>query len=133
MSISRVMAIIYAVLTLGTVLFQLALVAGAPLGAYVMGGTQPAVLSATYRVAEAVQAGILVLLALVVLSRARLMLPSWDKASRALVWVAVAVSALSSAGNLIVARGGERAIWAPVALALLASSLTVALGKSPRS
>jgi hypothetical protein len=44
-----------------------------------------------------------------------------------LIWVAVAVSALSVLLNAITRSTGERRIWLPVALTLLLSSVTVAL------
>jgi hypothetical protein len=50
-----------------------------------------------------------------------------DRWARRLAWLAVAIGALSSVLNLITPSGGERLIWAPVALLLLATSLRVAL------
>ena len=44
----------------------------------------------------------------------------------ALVWWVVALEAVSLVLNLITQSAGERAIWAPVALLLLASSTVVA-------
>ena len=41
MDIASVAAIIYAAITVGVVVFQLALAAGAPWGAYAMGGASP--------------------------------------------------------------------------------------------
>lgn len=77
------------------------------------------------RVAAAVQALVLASMAAVVLSRAALLMPAWRHASR-LVWVVVAVAAISLVLNLSTPSAGERALWAPVALVMLVSSIVVA-------
>jgi hypothetical protein len=66
-------------------------------------------------------------MAAIVLSRAGLVLAGWFAASRWLVWLVVAFAAVSLLLNLITPSVGERAIWAPVALLLLASSAVVAI------
>jgi hypothetical protein len=43
------------------------------------------------------------------------------------VWVVVAVTAVSLVLNLITPSAGERAIWVPILLILLASSVVVAI------
>ncbi|MRS12242.1 MAG: hypothetical protein EG823_04120 [Actinobacteria bacterium] len=124
----RVAALVFAVTTGVVVAFQLALALGAPWGAYAMGGSFPGVFPTPMRVAAVLQAAILVVLALVVLSRAGVALPQWARPSVWAVWVVVAFSALSLVLNLITPSGGERAIWAPVAAILLGSCVTVATG-----
>jgi hypothetical protein len=66
-------------------------------------------------------------MAVVVLSRAGLVLARWSGMTRWLVWCVVAFAAVSLVLNLITPSAGERAIWAPVALLLLASSTVVAI------
>ena len=95
-----------------------------------MGGAYPGQFPPELRVAAVVQAVVLALLALVILARAGIALPKWRRASRRLVWVAVTFSALSLVLNSITPSARERMVWAPVALVMLASSLTVALNKS---
>lgn len=133
MNISRVAAILYAVLSFGVVLFQIALAAGAPWGAYAMGGAFPGQFPAALRIAAIIQAVLLAGMGAVVLSRAGLILPGWSRVSRWLVWVVVAFAALSFVLNLITPSAGERAIWAPMAFLLLISSATVALAGSSGS
>jgi hypothetical protein len=132
MTLARVAALIYAVVSVGVVAFQLALAAGAPWGAYAMGGAFPGAFPPALRVAALVQAALLSGLAVVVLARAGLVLPRWARPSRRLVWVAVAFSALSLVLNLATPSAGERALWAPVAFLMLISSTAVAFGASPR-
>ena len=124
-------AVLYATVSAGVVAFQVALAAGAPWGAYAMGGAFPGQFPPTLRIAALVQAALLAGMAAVVLSRAGLVLAGWSRASRRLVWVVVAFAAVSLVLNLITPSAGERAIWAPVASVLLASSAVVAVERSP--
>ena len=126
MNMKRVAAIIYAIVSLGVIAFQIALAAGAPWGAYAMGGAFPGQFPAPLRIAAMIQAVLLAGLAAVILARAGLILPSWSRASRWLAWVVVALSTVSFILNLITPSAGERAIWAPTAFLLLTSSLVVA-------
>jgi hypothetical protein len=130
MKISRIAAIVYAIVCLVVVAFQLALAAGAPWGEYAMGGAFPGQFPPALRIAAIVQAALLAGMAAVVLARAGLILPRWARASRWLVWVVVAFAALSLILNLLTPSAGERALWAPTALLLLISSAAVALSGS---
>ncbi len=125
----RLAALAYAVVSLVVIAFQIALAAGMPWGAYAMGGAFPGQFPPELRVAAVIQAVILALLAMVVLARAGVALPSWSRTSRWLIWVVVGFSALSLVLNLITPSAGERAIWAPVAFIMLISSVMVARSK----
>ena len=129
MSKAIVAARIYAVVSLGVIAFQIALALGALWGDYAMGGAFPGQFPPELRVAAVVQAVILAGLALVVLARAGIILPKWSRTSRWLVWIVVAFSGLSLVLNTITPSARERAIWAPVALIMLTSSLIVAVSK----
>jgi hypothetical protein len=133
MNIPRAAAILYAIVSLAVVAFQVALATGAPWGAYAMGGAFPGQFPPPLRVAALVQAGLLVGLAAIVLARAGLILPGWARASRWLIWFVVAFTVVSFLLNLITPSAGERAIWAPVAFLLLISSVAVAFSSSSRS
>ena len=109
----RAAAIVYAGVSAGGVAFQIALAAGAPWGEFAMGGAFPGQFPPALRVGALIQAGLLGGMALVVLARAGLILASWRRVSRWLVWFVVAFAALSLALNLITPSAGERAIWAP--------------------
>jgi hypothetical protein len=132
MDIRRAAALLYAVISAGVVAFQIALAAGAPWGAYAMGGAVPGQFPPALRIAALVQAALIVGMAAIVLSRARLILAGWSRVSRWLVWVVVVVTAMSLVLNLITPSAGEQALWAPVLLVLLASSLVVAIKPSLR-
>jgi hypothetical protein len=127
MGIGRPAAIVFAVVSAGVIVFQLALAAGAPWGDYAMGGADPGQFSAALRVAAVVQAAVIGLTVVVVLSRAGVAFSSWTRVSRWLVWIVVALGAVSLVMNLATPSAGERMVWAPVAVVLLACSLIVAL------
>lgn len=99
---------------------------GSRRSSYAMGGKHLGRLPAAMRVGVVIQGLLLGLMAAVVLSRADLALSQWAHASVWLTWIVVAVSGVSLALNAITPSAGERRIWVPVALVLLATSLTVA-------
>ena len=128
MDVTTVAALVFAIAAIGVIAFQLALAFGAPWGRYAMGGAFPGRMPPKMRVAAVVQAGLIALLAVVVLSAAGLLVPELAAAYPWLVWIAVSVSALAVVLNAISRSAGERRIWVPVASVLLVSSLLVALG-----
>jgi hypothetical protein len=124
-------AILFAIVTFGAIVFQIALALGAPWGRYAMGGAFPGRLPTAVRVAAVVQAVVLGLLATVVLANAGLVDIPVVRDLPWLIWVAVAFSAVSLVLNAISRSAGERRIWVPVALVMLGSSLVVALTAAP--
>ena len=82
------------------------------------------------RVAAAGQAVLLAILAAAVLSRAGVVELPIIRDLPSLAWVAVLFSAASLVLNTISRSAGERRIWVPVAVVMLASSLIVATGRS---
>jgi hypothetical protein len=128
--IRRVAAIVFSAVSMGVIAFQLALALGVPWGSYAMGGAFPGQFPLAMRAAALVQASLLLLTVLVVLARQGIALPSWSRASRWLVWIVVALGFVSLVMNLATPSVGERMIWAPVALVLVACSTLVATGKT---
>jgi hypothetical protein len=119
-------AFVYAAISAAVVAFQIALAAGAPWGAYAMGGAFPGRFPPGLRVAAAAQATVVVAMAAVVLSRAGVAFSAWSRAARRLIWVVVVIAAVSLVLNLATPSAAERVIWAPVAAVLLGSSFVVA-------
>jgi hypothetical protein len=130
MMLKRIAALLYAIISLAVVAFQIALAAGAPWGQFAMGGAFPGQFPPALRIAALIQAVLLLALVAVVLARAGVILSSWSRVSRWLIWFVVAFAALSFVLNLITPSAGERAIWAPVAFLLLLSSSIVAFTRS---
>ena len=127
MDMAPMAAAVFALVAIGAIGFQLALALGAPWGAYAMGGKYPGRFPAPMRIAAVVQALILAGLAGVVLARAGLALEAWGSAASWLIWVVVGFSAVSLVLNSVTTSRGERLVWVPVAVVMLASSLVVAL------
>src|SRR5919106_4708445 len=125
--VSGAAALVFATVSAVVIAFQVALAAGAPWGAYAMGGAFPGRFPVPLRIAALVQAVLIAAMAVVVLSRAGLVLARWSGGTPWFVWCVVAFSAVSLLLNLITPSAAERAIWAPVALLLVASSTVVAI------
>ena len=121
----QIAALLFALVIAGAVAFQLALAAGAPWGAYAMGGAFSGRFPPRMRVAAIVQAMVLTVLAVIVVSHAGLAGASVAEAAPWLVWLAVAVAAASLVLNAISPSAGERRIWVPVAIVLTLTSLVV--------
>lgn len=127
MDVRTIAALVFAVAAIVVIAFQLALAFGAPWGRFAMGGAFPGRFPPPMRIAAAVQGILIGLLALCVLSAAGLVLPDVAVSLPWLAWLAAAVSTLALVVNAISRSAGERRIWVPVTLVLLASSLIVAL------
>ena len=127
MTATSVATLAYCAAVVAVAIFQAALALGAPWGRFAMGGAFPGRFPTGMRVAAAAQGVLLLASAGVVLARAGVALPQWAAPSSWLIWVVVAFSALSALLNLITPSPAERRLWAPVAIVMLVSSLTVAL------
>ena len=125
---SKIAASIYTVVAAGLTLFQLALAAGAPWGEFAMGGAFPGQFPPTMRVAAMIQAALIAGMATVVLARAGIFFTGWMRRVRWLIWIVVGYGVIGLVLNLITPSAGERALWAPVALVMLVSSVIVARG-----
>ena len=119
-------AVVYVALSFVVVAFQVALAAGAPWGQYALGGMFKGRFPPRFRIAALIQAAIILFLAGTVASRARLAFTDWSIGSGWQIWLAVAFSTLALVLNSITPSKKERAIWAPIAFLLFASSVIVA-------
>jgi hypothetical protein len=127
MELAAIAALVYLAVTVVTVAFQLGLAAGAPWGAMAMGGRWPGRFPPRLRALAIVQAIILSLLAMIVVSAAGL---AWGDAVLELpwlIWIVVLFAAVSLAMNAVSPSPPERRLWVPVAAVMLACSLVVAL------
>ncbi len=122
----RIVARVYALLSACVVAFQLALVAGFPLGRIVMGPSSPAVFPIEMRVAAIVHSLLIALFAAIVLSRADVSFRKLQRSSRWSIWVVAAFSGFNLLLNLITPGAEERTISMPVAGMLFISSAFVA-------
>lgn len=108
--------------------FQLALIAGAPLGHLAWGG-QHRVLPARLRIGSVVSVVLYALFALVILDRAGIVsVIPWDGVVRVAAWVLFAYFTLGIVVNLASRSVPERAIMVPASALLAIATFFVALG-----
>ena len=127
MNVPLAAALVYAVVTLFVVGFQVALAAGAPWGSYAMGGGRPGRFPPPLRAAALVQAALLALIAVVVLDAGEVLSLGWTTGLPWLAWIPVVVSLASTVANAATRSAVERRLWLPVAMVMLLSSVVVAL------
>jgi len=118
-----IVAGIYAALCSVLVVFQLALVLGAPWGHLTQGGRFRGRLPLQGRILAALSAVLLVAMALAILSVAG-QWPGWPRWTG---WPALGVTALTTLANLATPSAPERRLWGPVTLVLLICAGTVML------
>ena len=121
-------ALIQAVVALGVVAFQLALVAGAPWGEYTMGGQSKGRLPRSLRAGAGVSAVIMLAQAGHYLAQAGALPPLLDRnASSVVNWIWFGFSIVGLIMKSISRSRKERDIWVPVLLVSTVCTLLVAL------
>ena len=121
-------AVLACVVLAGLAVFQVALVAGAPLGRFAWGGAHD-VLPPRLRAGSAVAVVLYVLFALIILETAGLIavLPG-DALGRVGIWAITLYFFVGAALNAVSRSKAERAVMTPTALVLGVLCLIVALG-----
>ncbi len=117
---------VFALLSLATAAFQLALVVGAPWGHLTMGGQFPGALPPAARALAAFSMCLLLAFAWIVARRAQLADPTTAPRLRRAAWLVVTYCALGIVANAATPSAPERALWLPVVLAMFATSVVVA-------
>ncbi len=125
MNMTELCAWIFMVMTLLTVLFQLALALGAPWGEWTLGGRHRGVLPGLWRLVPIVSAALLVAFVAVVATRAQLSFPEWYEESRSLIWIVIVYSALGCVANAATRSAKERRLWLPVVSVMLVTSAVI--------
>jgi hypothetical protein len=124
--LETVSAIIFTVLTGIVIIFQICLAAGLPWGEASMGGRYPGKYPPKMRVVAIFNLLLLGFIAMIVLSRADLLLQQLQPFSRIGIWFVVAFFSVGTVLNTITPSRIER-IWAPVALLQLITSILVGI------
>ena len=124
---SAIAAVAFTAVMVALAVFQLALIAGAPLGHFAWGG-QDRVLPVGKRVGSVVSIVLYALFSVVVLQRAGLIDLLPGVVADVGIWVIVAYSALGIVMNGISRSKPERYTMVPVCVVLTVLSLVVALG-----
>lgn len=118
---------IYIALTILIVLFQFALVFGAPLGEYTMGGKFPGKLPVKMRIAAVIQIFILLLFVSVVIAKAGIALEQYHRIGRIAIWFVVAFFILGSIVNLSSPSRKEKLVMGPANIIALIITLLIAI------
>jgi hypothetical protein len=121
----RAAAWIFAGLSAGVVLFHLLVIAGAPWGAWTMGGRWPGVLPWPARGLSALSALMILGMAGVLLTRAGVLR---RRTPRGAMGATLVLSGLAVLSNAATPSAPERALWLPVTLVMLAAAGVVARG-----
>ena len=119
-------AITFTVFTGIVIIFQACLAAGVPWGEASMGGKYPGKYPPKMRKIAIINILIFGVIAVIVLSRAGLILPQLAGISRIAIWFIVVYFIIATVLNSITPSKIER-IWAPVAFVQLTTSIIVAL------
>ncbi|HET8958421.1 MAG TPA: hypothetical protein VFM95_08215, partial [Microcella sp.] len=125
-AMSVIAALAFTALMVALAVFQLALIAGAPLGHFAWGGADR-VLPRGKRIGSVVSIGLYALFATVVLQRAELVALLPGPIVDVGIWVIVAYSAIGIVMNGISRSKPERNTMVPVCVALTVLSVLVAI------
>jgi len=124
--LSRIAAYTFSAMALLAVAFHMALALGVPWAELSWGGNYSGRLPGPMRVASVASAGILIVLALVVLIRADILLPRWHSLSQKVIWVVVAYCGVAVLAHTFTPSKWERIVWLPVVIILFITGLLVA-------
>lgn len=116
-------ALIFAALSAGTILFHLAIIAGAPWGHLTMGGRWPGRLPLAARLLSLLSAALVALMAFVLAAGAGIggpTLPAWT------LWAVIVYLALAIVMHIATPSAAERMLWLPVILGMTVCALVVA-------
>ena len=107
---SQVTAILYSLIILAVIIFQVCLVLGAPWGKITQGGKWPGVLPRQGKAIAFISIFVLAFMAAAILSAAGL-LYEWPASA---IWTAIAIQSLSMVLNWITPSVPERRLWGPI-------------------
>jgi len=119
-----------AVVMVGTAAFHVALVLGAPWGAYTQGGEPEGALDTSGRVIAAVSCVILLVMAAAILARVREgpLKNAQERIVTALAWFTTIYSAVAVVLNLATQSSSERAVFGPISIILFVLVVTTMVG-----
>ena len=122
--------LIFSMLIIIIVFFQIGLTMGMPWGEYAMGGYFPGRFPWTLRLLAIFQGLLLIIFAIIVLDKTSLFRFGFFSIPSIAIWFVVAFSLLTAVLNFIDKSKKERMVWFPTSILLLITSLIVALDKN---
>ncbi len=120
-------AYIFILLMIFILIFQIALILGAPLGELTMGGKYPGKLPIKMKVASFIQIIVIVLFSFFVISKSGILFESYYNLSRVGIWVVVGFFIFGSFVNLFSPSKKEKIIMTPLNIIALICSFLVAI------
>ena len=120
---NQIASILYSVCSLGIILFQLCLIAGAPWGRLTQGGKTDGSLPTSGRIAAAINILLFAAMSLAILSAAGYW-PNWPIWTG---WTTLTIQAVSAILNWITPSIQERKLWGPITIVMLLFVLLVML------
>lgn len=127
MSLVILAAAIYTSLTLFAILFQFALVLGAPWGELAMSGKWKGKLPTSIRLSLIPQILLLISTVVIVWIHTGVIMQEYYNFSLKAIWFVIGLNTLAAILNTITPSKKERMLWAPITLMQLACSLIVAI------
>jgi hypothetical protein len=124
---STVASLIFLIISFIVVVFQLALMLGAPWGQLTLGGKYTGALPNHMRLVCLLTTVIFLAFVMVVLTRVGWILPQWFASSTQLIWAVVLYCFVGVIANALTPSRYERMLWLPAITALFASSLCIAM------
>lgn len=125
MTTTQIAAVLYVVLVVGVIAFQVCLIAGAPWGRLTQGGSRDGALSVSGRIGAGLSIVLLAYMAVGVASAAG-MTPNWPGWT---AYTVLAVQGLSTLLNWITPSRAERILWGPITTVMFALALYVVFGR----
>lgn len=116
---------LYATGCLAIVFFQIALIAGVPLGCYTQGGRHEGALPLSGRMVAGLSIPVLMFQGLAILSAAGFPGLGWPRWTG---WAGFGVQCATAGLALVTPSGAERAVWGPVTVVMAAMALVVVTG-----
>jgi hypothetical protein len=125
----QIAAFVFIFSTLIVILFQSALICGAPWGEWTMGGRWRGALPLHARLIAAFSLLLLVGFVLIIAAKAQLGFLALQSYTPIALWIIVGYSALACIANAATPSPRERRLWLPIVACMLASSLVVAIAE----
>lgn len=121
------LSILFLFIILFVILFQFALLLGAPWGEYTMAGKFKGKLPVKVKFVVLIQIFVLILFAFIVVAKTQLAFQQCQNFGRIGIWFIVGFFVLGSILNLSTPSKKERNLWGPVNVVLLIISVIIAL------
>jgi hypothetical protein len=123
----KYIALIYIIVSSVVIIFQIALVFGAPWGNLTLGGKWRGRLPGKARIIPLFSIVVLLFLIIIAAARTQIAFDQIYNSSKILIWIVVGYNILGTIMNAITPSRSERKLWLPVIVFMLLSSIFIAI------